>query len=193
MRTRILLVAAAILTLVTTLGTASAASASAAPDSRPLAAAAGVGAVKPMALTFSDGCLTTVRPIDCTITEPIVNQSQATYFLTFRPGDHVFVAAGGCVQTGGHGKTWKRYVDPASDNDLYHGLITIPGATGSLDRLVNVVGRSYVVASGGGGNLILGYQDDGYSDNGYYARNDDNGTGNQCLGLGNAFVRIFIS
>jgi hypothetical protein len=191
MRTRTLLLAAAILTLVTALSTTGAVSA--APASRPLAGAdQRAPAAVPMSLGFSSGCFTTTRPVDCTISEPTVDQPRTTYFLTFRPGDHVQVIASGCVQTGGHGKTWKRYVDPASDNDLYHGLITIPGATSDQDRLVNVVGRQYTVF-GSGGNLVLGYQDDAYADNGYYARNDDNGTGDQCKDLGNAFVRIFIT
>lgn len=139
---------------------------------------------------YSPGCSSTALPIDCTITEPVVTQRETTYPFSFLPGDHVTVSAGGCVQTGGHGLTWKRYVDPASDGDLYHGLITIPGATGDLVRLVNVVGRQYVVG-GRGGSLKLGYEDDGYSDNGYYAH--DNGTGNQCLNSVNAFVRIVVS
>jgi hypothetical protein len=185
MRTRVLLVAAVVLAVITTLGTASTASAAPAGQTRSVAAT-------PAAMTFSDGCFSTVRPIDCTITEPIVNVHQHGYGLWFQPGDHVQVFAGGCVQTGGKGKTWKRYVDPASNNDLYHGLITIPGATGDLDRLVNVVGRQYTV-SGAGGNLILGYEDDAYADNGYYSRGSDNGTGDQCLGIGNAVVRIFIT
>jgi hypothetical protein len=184
MRIRTLLAAAAVLAAIATLGTASIASAAPAAPSRPVAAVP--------AIRFSDGCFNTVRPIDCTITEPVVNVPQHGYGILFRPGDHVQVFAGGCVQTGGHGKTWKRYVDPASDNDLYHGLITIPGATGELDRLVNVVGRQYTV-TGAGGFLTLGYQDDAYDDNGYYSRGDDNGTGNQCLGIGNAVVRIFIT
>ena len=184
MRTRTLFVAAAVFALITTLGTASTASAAPSAQSRPVAAIP--------ATIFSDGCFNTTRPIDCTITEPVVNVAQHAYGLFFRPGDHVQVFASGCVQTGGSGKTWKRYVDPAANNDLYHGLITIPGATNELDRLVNVVGRQYTVF-GTGGNLILGYQDDAYADNGYYNRGKDNGTGDQCLGLGNAFVRIFIT
>ncbi|MET7656511.1 hypothetical protein [Streptomyces sp. NPDC005486] len=139
---------------------------------------------------YSSGCSGTTLPIDCTITEPVVTQRETTYPFSFLPGDHVTVTAGGCVQTGGHGLTWKRYVDPASDGDLYHGLITVPGATGDLARLVNVVGRPYVVG-GRGGSLKLGYEDDGYSDNGYTAH--DNGTGNQCLNSVNAFVRIVVS
>lgn len=139
---------------------------------------------------YSPGCSGTTLPIVCTITEPVVTQRETTYNFSFLPGDHVTVSGGGCVQTGGHGRTWKRYVDPASDNDLYHGLITIPGATGELERLLNVVGRQYVVG-GRGGSLKLGYEDDGYSDNSYSAH--DNGTGNQCLNSVNAFVRIVVS
>jgi len=139
---------------------------------------------------YSDGCKSTRLPIDCTISEPVVTQRETTYDFSFLPGDHVTVNAGGCVQTGGHGQTWKRYVDPASDGDLYHGLITIPGATGDLERLVNVVGRQYVVG-GRGGSLKLGYEDDGYSDNGYYAHDD--GTGGQCRNSVNAFVHIVVS
>src|SRR4051794_23874598 len=67
------------------------------------------------------------------IDEPIVNQRLTEYRdITFQPGDVVTVNAGGCVQTGGHGKTWKRYVNPSGDNAdrLYHGLIWIPGVMG---------------------------------------------------------------
>lgn len=119
-----------------------------------------------------------------------MNQPQATYPLTFLPGDRVRVLAGGCVQTGGKGKTWKRYVDPLPAGDLYHGLITIPGATNPLVRLSDLPPAS-VVVGGRGGPLSLGYSDDGYSDNGYYAHDD--GTGNQCLNSVNAFVRILIN
>ncbi|MEU1276065.1 hypothetical protein [Streptomyces sp. NPDC005799] len=147
-------------------------------------------ALKSADVIYSPGCSGTTLPIDCTISEPVVTQHETTYPFSFLPGDHVTVNAGGCVQTGGRGLTWKRYVDPASDSDLYHGLITIPGATGDLERLVNVVGRQYVVG-GRGGSLKLGYEDDGYSDNGYTAH--DNGTGNQCLNSVNAFVHIVVS
>ncbi|MFE2067414.1 hypothetical protein ACFXDH_34420 [Streptomyces sp. NPDC059467] len=147
-------------------------------------------ALKAADVIYSPGCSSTTLPIVCKITEPVVTQHETTYPFSFLPGDHVTVDAGGCVQTGGHGLTWKRYVDPASDNDLYHGLITIPGATGDLVRLVNVVGRPYVVG-GRGGSLKLGYEDDGYSDNGYTAH--DNGTGDQCKNSVNAWVQIVVS
>lgn len=142
---------------------------------------------------MSDGCRGTTLPIVCRIDEPVVNQPQFTYDFSFLPGDHVTVEAGGCVQRGGKGLTWKRYVDPADDEDLYHGLITIPGATGNLERLVNVVGRQLVVRGRGSGQLVLGYEDhdDAYSDNGYYAH--DNGTADQCLNSENAFVIITVT
>jgi len=196
-------VAAAALAAGSAIGTAPAAGA--APAGPALAGVAGSGlhgqsanrdvrriptTLKAANVIYSPGCSGTTLPIDCTIFEPVVTQHETTYPFSFLPGDHVTVNAGGCVQTGGHGLTWKRYVDPASDSDLYHGLITIPGATGDLVRLVNVVGRQYVVG-GRGGSLKLGYEDDGYSDNGYTAH--DNGTGNQCLNSVNAFVRIVVS
>ena len=36
--------------------------------------------------------------------------------------------------------------------------------------------------------FFLGYEDDGYGDNGYYSH--DNGTGNQCLDVGDAWVTL---
>ncbi|MFF7234355.1 hypothetical protein [Streptomyces sioyaensis] len=57
---------------------------------------------------YSPGCSSTTLPIDCTITEPVVTQRETTYPFAFLPGDHVTVSGGGCVQTGGHGLTWKR-------------------------------------------------------------------------------------
>ncbi|MFC0437489.1 hypothetical protein [Kutzneria buriramensis] len=136
------------------------------------------------------GCTGRTLPLDCWVHEPIVTAPNTTYpTIQFLPGDHVTVDAGGCVQTGGHGLTWKRYVNPSSDNGLYHGTITIPGATGNV-QLWTAVGRTFTVG-GSGGSLVLGYQDDGYSDNGYYSHDD--GTGDQCKGVGNAWVHIVIS
>jgi hypothetical protein len=107
---------------------------------------------------------------------------------TVRRGDHINVTAGGCVQTGGRGLTWKRYVDPQSANDLYHGLVDIPGVTGGLQRIQGIDDTWFEVF--GDGNIILGYEDDGYSDNGYSAHDD--GTNNQCRGVGNAWVHMLI-
>jgi hypothetical protein len=97
------------------------------------------------------------------------------------------VNANGCVQTGGSGLTWKRYVNPGGDNSdwLYHGLIRVPTGTpgNALVRIQSVVSNPFVVTGIGVPEpqlfLHLGYEDDGYSDNGYNAH--DNGTDNQCL------------
>ena len=41
--------------------------------------------------------------------------------------------------------------------------------------------------------LVIGYEDDDYRDNGYDGRNNDNGTEEQCKGLGNAFIDVTVS
>jgi hypothetical protein len=126
--------------------------------------------------------------------------------MVFYPGQRLLIKAGGCVQTGGKGLTWKRYVDPRGpDSDrLYHGLIGLPFLTSSfrqspivsgLVRIQDVVGRVYVVPALKAGSrepmyLRLGYEDDDYSDNGY--RDPDNGTGDQCKDQGPAYVEISI-
>lgn len=138
------------------------------------------------------GCTSRLKnsfyPLDCWINDPVVNQPTTSYDIRFRDGETVWVDAGGCVQTGGHGLTWKRYVDPQSDNGLYHGMINIPGAMAGMQQLWSVVGRTYNV--NGGGFLMLGYQDDAYSDNGYYGHDD--GTGDQCKNVGDAWVHLVI-
>ena len=124
----------------------------------------------------------------CTINKPNVTQPETLYpAIVFAPGDTVEVNANGCVQTGGWGSTWKRYVNPWGDNSdrLYHGLIRIPTATpgGGLVRIQSVISNPILVTGTGVPPaqlfLHLGYEDDGYSDNGYTAH--DNGTSNQCL------------
>jgi hypothetical protein len=128
--------------------------------------------------------------------------------IGFREGDRVRVEAGGCVQTGGVGRTWKRYVDPSGPNAdrLYHGLIGLPYLRGrypesrlvkGLVRLRDVIHREYVIPadkradSPESFNLRLGYEDDDYGDNGYWGHDD--GTEDQCRGVGNAFVTITIT
>lgn len=134
-----------------------------------------------------------------TITKPVVNQRITEYRdITFEPGDMVTIEAGGCVQTGGSGKTWKRYVDPQGPNSdrLYHGLLWIPGINGGLQRLEGMVGRTYSIPQHIPKELLflrLGYEDDNYGDNGYQDRNGDDGTGDQCRGLGDAWVRLTVS
>lgn len=80
--------------------------------------------------------------ISCRIDQPTVTQRRTEYSaITFQPNDKIFVQAGGCVQTGGSGDTWKRFVNPQGKNSdrLYHGLISIPGRT--EERIQGVVGR----------------------------------------------------
>ena len=70
----------------------------------------------------------------CTIREPNVKAALTEYpRIPIQPGDRIRISASGCVQTGGTGKTWKRYVDPSGPNSdrLYHGLIIIKGAMAS--------------------------------------------------------------
>jgi hypothetical protein len=117
--------------------------------------------------------------------------------IAFQEGDRVTVDAGGCVQTGGVGKTWKRYVDPSGPNSdrLYHGLIWIPGATQQMVRISTLIGHSVRVHSEIPTNLILylGYEDDDYHDNGYWGHDD--GTDDQCKGSsgGPAWVELTIT
>jgi hypothetical protein len=118
--------------------------------------------------------------------------------IRFQAGDKVRVTGGGCVQTGGHGKTWKRYVDPLGPNSdkLYHGMVLIPGAIGelpadSLDRFARILivkGHDFTVqgiTEPRKQHLWLGYEDDDYGDNGYYSQ--DEGTQGQCK-IGNSWV-----
>jgi hypothetical protein len=137
-------------------------------------------------------------PRKCLILEPNVKQDWTEYSdVQLAAGDHVLIQAGGCVQTGGKGKTWKRYVDPAANNDLYHGLIYFPGAMTPGHRLQALVNTTVTVPYAG--HLFLGYQDDGYADhtnagyndNGYWGHDD--GTGDQCKNVENAWVLLTIS
>ncbi len=142
-------------------------------------------------------CSNTATGKMCRITEPNVTRRLSSYpQIAFIPGDSVTVDAGGCVQTGGAGKTWKRYVNPSGPNSdrLYHGLIQIPGVHSDLVRIAGVVGRTVTVPptiNPQNAFLRLGYEDDGYSDNGYWGHDD--GTENQCRGVGNAYVTLTIA
>jgi hypothetical protein len=132
----------------------------------------------------------------CRIDEPIVTMQLANYpQVVFHAGDRITVSAGGCVQTGGHGSTWKRYVNPSGDNSnrMYWGTISIPGATQGVVRISEVIGKTLTVGAGIPDPLFLrlGYVDDGYSDNGYYSHDD--GTENQCKNQPNAFVVLTIT
>ena len=134
------------------------------------------------------------------ISHPNVMQAVTTYpGIHFLPGDSVSVTAAGCVQTGGHGQTWKRYVNPSGDNSdrLYHGKISIPGITNGLVRIQNAPMFNKAVTIPAPGNipaanlvLQLGYEDDGFGDNGYWGHDD--GTESQCKNSQDAFVVISI-
>jgi hypothetical protein len=131
--------------------------------------------------------------IHCTINQPPVNAHETIVSsVLFAPKDVVTVTADGCVQTGGHGNTWKRYVNPSGPNSasLYHGLIRIPTGTkgGALVRINTVIGRQLAVTGQGVPIdqlvLHLGYEDGNgdYGDNGYYSHDD--GTEDQCKSSG---------
>jgi len=125
---------------------------------------------------------------DCTIYEPAVDQRETAYpNIVFAPGDVLDITADGCVQRGGSGKTWERYVNPAGAGagPLYHGLIRIPTATpvgGDLVRIQTVIGRPQAVTGAGAplAELVLhlGYEDNHYEDNGY--ADHDDGAVQQC-------------
>ncbi|MFN8352908.1 MAG: hypothetical protein U0Y10_00555 [Spirosomataceae bacterium] len=139
------------------------------------------------------------------INEPNVRQRRTEYpSITFKPGDVVEFRAGGCVQTGGSGLTWKRYVMPSGPNSdrFYHGMVMIPGIMTSVDFLSNHLNgldatsawsRKFTIPKDAKFQepfLVLGYTDDNYDDNGYWGH--DNGTQQQCNGVGNAWFEIYI-
>lgn len=136
----------------------------------------------------------TVTPIgndvQIRIDEPGVKTPVTPYpTIRFQAGDTISIEAGGCVQTGGIGQTWKRYVNPdiGLEPTLYHGMIFIPGAMPGLSQLSSWVGKIVripdIVQQPNELYLRLGYTDDGYGDNGYYSH--DNGTDDQCTGFEN--------
>ena len=56
--------------------------------------------------------------------------------IEFRPGDQVRVEAGGCVNTGGTGKTWKHYLDPRSLSGFHaYREVTMPETMTAAYRL----------------------------------------------------------
>ena len=129
----------------------------------------------------------------CHIDRPDTTHATEAYpSVQFAPGDSVTVSAGGCVQTGGSGRTWKRYVDPSGPNSgsLYHGLISIPGVTAGMVRISSIASNTGLPVATGG-PLTLGYEDDDYHDNGYWSHDD--GTDDQCQGVGPAFLDIAIT
>lgn len=127
-------------------------------------------------------CSQSGKTINCRIDRPTVTKRRTEYSaITFQPNDRILVQAGGCVQTGGSGATWKRFVNPQGPNSdrLYHGLISIPGRT--EERIQGVVGKWIQLPptiQASMSHLTIGYEDDDYHDNGYWGHDD--GTGSQC-------------
>lgn len=146
------------------------------------------------------------------IQKPNVKQAITHYKnIVFKSGDQITIEAGGGVQTGGRGKTWKLYVNPRGPNSLklYHGLVHIPQDPSAnypksptvkkmdMVRIQDVLkkGQKLKYQDNKGDSfepnyLVLGYEDDKYSDNGYHGHDD--GTGDQTKGVGPAWLKITI-
>jgi hypothetical protein len=161
-----------------------------------IAVAASLGTFLPANANERVTCSSSAQRTTCRIDEPVVTRRLSTYpQITFKPRDRVTVQAGGCVQTGGAGQTWKRYVNPSGPNSdrLYHGLIQIPGVQSDLVRISGVATHPVnVPATVDPHNAVLrlGYEDDDYGDNGYWGHDD--GTENQCRAVGNAYIVLTI-
>jgi hypothetical protein len=141
-----------------------------------------------------------------TIHQPDVTVRTRDYRqIVFRNGDKVEVNAGGCVQTGGKGKTWKRYVNPSGPNSerYYFGQFGQPGhCGGQMLRMSEAIGKRFAADLDSKIDcdsrvsptlmfLRLGYADDRYGDNGYWSHDD--GTENQCRDIGPAWVTVKIT
>jgi len=137
---------------------------------------------------------------------PNVKVPVTVYDITIPANTQITIEACGCVQTGGKGVTWKRYVNPLGDNStrLYHGAVRIPGARDLGLPTSPALGPNFVRISDlmraqrsgfrwqtrSSLPLALGYEDDDYPDNGYWGH--DNGNFDQCKGLQSAAVRILL-
>jgi hypothetical protein len=153
----------------------------------------------------SHGAACTITPVDATdtrIDQPFVAGPSYEYSsIVFQPGDQITLNAGGCVQTGGAGATWKRYVNPSGSSSgtpdgLYWAWVTIPGAFFTdnpaqpvthvpFDQFALGTKHSFFIPKLDAPSdatqhldLILGYTDDQYDDNGYY--DHDDGNDDQC-------------
>ena len=175
--------------------------------------------VDPMHTTYDlNGVVIVTPPLVLGTIQPVVNSKTPTVYdgsqgrpkILFEAGDLITITAGGCVQTGGKGKTWKRYVNPSGPNAdrLYFGTIQIAGVTSGpgpvpIKSLPNIVpGHEPDVFTITFNTrfpdglpeqqryLTLGYVDDAYSDNGYYAH--DNGTEDQCKNCDHAWVKVSV-
>ena len=192
-------------------------------------AAPGAWAQDPVSNCTNDPATNTTT---CRIDNPLVTQRMTEYDGAFHPelfeafghcslfgcnqrfgvslpgiflaaGDLITLDADGCVQTGGSGDTWKRYLNPQGDNAdrLYHGLLGVrnvikqDGTMLIADTRIQDI-RLQPLWVPAVQVLRLGYEDDNYDDNGYWGH--DNGDPEQCNldgshGFGgNAFVILTI-
>jgi len=125
------------------------------------------------------------------IDSPDIRKPETSYpGIPLEVGDSIRVTAGGCAQTGGHGNTWRLYVDPRNDQ-MHHGTIKVPGQT-SFTRLKDLRATDLFVipAAEDHASLRLGYEDADYTDNGYWGR--DPGPNGECRDQPNAWVQISI-
>jgi hypothetical protein len=132
------------------------------------------------------------------IDQPRVDlQSDPFPNITFKLGDSITLNAGGCAQSGGGGSTWKSYLGiEQTDAPYYAGTVSVPGAieSGPIGGAIHKTWRVTQIppiVNRNDTSLTLGYLDDEYDDNGYYAH--DNGNVNQCANVGPAWVEITIT
>ena len=133
------------------------------------------------------------------IDRPNVWQRTTAYTsINFKPGDRIWFKAGGCAQTGRHGASWDEYVWPQGTDapTMYAGTAYIPMVTGSSVRrigsLMSCQPFQVPIPNPGEnvGVLTLGYEDNDYSDNGYWGH--DNGERDQCKNVGPAWVEVTV-
>ena len=168
---------------------------------------------------FREGAQRTYNPTSSPVIDiyyvllPVVNAKFTRSRIMLAKDDQVSIRACGCVQTGGTGKTWKRYVDPTGPNSdkLYHGVIalnnliiipppepnvtccanspTIPG-TLRISDMIAAQNRGFKFQASKETPLTLGYEDDNYTDNGYWSHDD--GTENQCRDIGGVAIEVTV-
>jgi hypothetical protein len=128
------------------------------------------------------------------IKRPDVTRSELPFpYILLNAYDTLLITAGGCVQTGGQGLTWKRYLKPQGPGSdrLYYALVNVTGFTSNWERLSDYVNHRLPMPQNVRRSVFrLGYRDDDLSDNGYYKK--DNGINGQCLGQPDAWVTITI-
>src|SRR6266508_6989447 len=91
------------------------------------------------------------QTVRCRIPKPAVTQRMTEYpAIAFQAGDAVQVGAGGCVNIGSSGLSWRRYVDPTGTDAsrFYAGTIWIPGVTSGLVRIAGIQGGTFEIPSG---------------------------------------------